>query len=490
LTENLPLSSNVSAPIRDTSKASPALLDAFARMAREDSSALVRLTLASTLQRLPPAQRPTVLAPLLAHAEDSGDHNLPLMLWCALLPLAEQADSTFEKLVAEARIPQVQRYGARRLAEDIDTAPQRLNTMLNAVAAQGSLASRQAVLDGLSDGLSGRRKAPKPADWDRVQSILATGGDALMLARVRDLSALFGDGRALEEIRAAALNPANSPAQRRAALQSLIEARGPGLRETCEQLLGVRELSVTAASGLALFDDPALADLILKQWPSLDGQERNPVMNALISRREWIPKVIAAVADGRVEKNRFGAYQIRQVRNYKDPALDRQLDTLLGETSATTGSDVAAKLANWKGRFKPAALAKADKANGRAVFQAACASCHKLNGEGGAIGPDLTGAARDNLDYLLENILTPNATVADEYRLVTLTLKDGRTLAGFVRARTARTLQVQTLTELVSIETVDVVKEERAAISLMPEGLLDALEAKQARDLMAYLMSK
>ncbi len=77
-----------------------------------------------------------------------------------------------------------------------------------------------------------------------------------------------------------------------------------------------------------------------------------------------------------------------------------------------------------------------------------------------------------------------------DVRMVTLTLKDGRTLSGFVRNRTARTLQLQTLTDSVSLETAEVTKEEKSTLSLMPEGLLDALDTKQSRDLIAYLMTK
>ncbi|MBL9209517.1 MAG: c-type cytochrome [Opitutaceae bacterium] len=490
LTDHLPLHANVFTPVAATSAVTPALLDTFARLAREDRSALVRLTLASTLQRLPLPQRLPVLGPLLGRAEDAGDHNLPLLLWCALLPLAEVRDDGFVRLIAAARIPIVQRYGARRLAEEITTAPQPLNTLLVTIATHGAPANHRALLEGLADGLSGQRKAPKPADWERVQTLLAAGADGPLLDRLRDLSALFGDGRALEQIRAAALNPANSLAQRRAALQSLIEAQGPGLRETCEQLLRVRELSVTAAGGLARFDDPALADLILREWPSLDGPERNPILNLLISRRAWAAKVIEAVAAGRIEASRFGAYQIRQIRNFKDPALDRQLDALRGAPARGTARDPAPDLTAWKARFSPATLAQADRASGRRVFESACAGCHQLNGTGGTLGPNLSGAARDNIDYLLENILTPNATVADEYRLVTLTLKDGRTLAGFVRGRTSQTVRVQTLTDLVTVATDEVVKEEQSSGSLMPAGLLEALDAPQARDLIAYLMTK
>jgi putative heme-binding domain-containing protein len=198
-----------------------------------------------------------------------------------------------------------------------------------------------------------------------------------------------------------------------------------------------------------------------------------------------VPHVLDAVADGRVERERINAPMIRQIRGYQDAALTARLETVLGKTAPASPN-----IARWKQSLTPAALAQADKASGRAVFQLACAACHKLHGQGGTIGPDLTGAARDNLDYLLENIVTPSAVVADEFRQVTLTLRDGRVLAGNVKGRTAQTLQLQTPAELLTLELAEIVKEEKSALSLMPEGLLEVLDPAKARDLIAYLMAK
>jgi putative heme-binding domain-containing protein len=80
--------------------------------------------------------------------------------------------------------------------------------------------------------------------------------------------------------------------------------------------------------------------------------------------------------------------------------------------------------------------------------------------------------------------------VADEYRLVTVTLKDGRVLAGNVKARTDRTLKLQSPTEAHTLELADIAKQETSPLSLMPEGLLDVLPPEKARDLIAYLMAK
>jgi len=90
---------------------------------------------------------------------------------------------------------------------------------------------------------------------------------------------------------------------------------------------------------------------------------------------------------------------------------------------------------------------KADLSRGRLVFNTVCAACHTLYGEGGKVGPDLTGGGRDILDYLLENIVDPSATVTADFRMSIVELKDGRVLNTLLAARTERTLTLKTMTE-------------------------------------------
>jgi len=91
------------------------LLKEFARMAREDKSPVVRLYLASALQRLPIEKRGEILEALLAHEEDAKDHNLPLMYWYAAEPLAGKDVATAAKLLAKTKIPQVREFITRRM---------------------------------------------------------------------------------------------------------------------------------------------------------------------------------------------------------------------------------------------------------------------------------------------------------------------------------------------------------------------------------------
>ena len=482
--------------MEDASHASPGAGEMFQRfvekelprLASSEKSALVRVTLASLLQKLPLAQRPALAQALLAHAEDAADHNQPLMLWYGIEPLAA-SDAGFVGLVAAARIPHVQRLAARRLAEDIDAAPRRVDALLAAIAEISPVPSRQAVLDGLADGLAGRRKVAKPASWSVAGPRLATGADETLRNRIRDLSALFGDSRALDQIKEAALDKDADLPRRRAALQALIDARADGLRAVCEQLLAVRGLSAVAASGLALSDDPAVADRLLAEWPDLYGAEKPPVLNALLSRPAWTMKLLDAIAAGQVRRTELGVAQARQIRALHNDALTQRLTDTWGAIQDTDDAAKQAAIQGWRQKLGPEAVKRADPAEGRKLYMQSCGACHTLYGAGGTIGPDLTGSGRQNLDYLLENILFPSAIVAPEFRQTTLTLKDGRSLSGVIRSRNNQAVVIQMIGETATVSLPDIGQQETSPLSLMPEGLLDTLTERQALDLVSYLMS-
>ena len=78
--------------------------------------------------------------------------------------------------------------------------------------------------------------------------------------------------------------------------------------------------------------------------------------------------------------------------------------------------------------------------------------------------------------------------VSADYRMSLLTLQDGRSLSGVIAQKNDRTLTLRTLTESLTLDLADIVKTETSPMSMMPEGLLLALQPGQVRDLIAYLM--
>src|SRR4030095_13727564 len=124
-------------------------------------------------------------------------------------------------------------------------------------------------------------------------------------------------------------------------------------------------------------------------------------------------------------------------------------------------------------------------------FNATCASCHKLHGEGQNIGPDLTGYERDNLDFLLLDIVDPSAAIREEYTNFELNSTDGLLLTGFITERAAQSVTIEDAQQGRSTVPKSRIKRLQASpASRMPEGLLDAFTDDQVRDLFAYLRTK
>jgi putative heme-binding domain-containing protein len=397
------------------------------------------------------------------------------------LPLADLASTAHV-----CRVPQVSKLIARRLAEASDKQPEPLNDLLAGAADMPD--GHGLIVAGMAEGLKGWRKAAKPAAWDKFVASIPPSETAALDA-VRQLNVLFGDGLALEAVRKIALDDKALTEQRRVALRALIEANEPHLRADCEKLLFVRGVAMEAIQGLTQFDDSAVAKKILSRYAQLYPHERPLAIQALVSRPKFAQELLKDMAEGKIAKADLGSLAVRQIRAFHDAALNAQLVAVWGETRETP-ADKLKLIVELKARHTPDSLAQADVAKGHALFVGVCGQCHKLFGEGGAIGPDLTGSGRRNLDYLLQNIVDPNAVVDAAYYLNTLTLKDGRVLSGIVGAQTERTLTLRSVGQETTLDRADIMKRDTQPISLMPEALLQAFSPEQQRDLLAYLMSE
>ena len=112
-----------------------------------------------------------------------------------------------------------------------------------------------------------------------------------------------------------------------------------------------------------------------------------------------------------------------------------------------------------------------------------------MQGEGGTIGPDLSGYGRNNLDYWLVNIVDPSAELREGYVNHRVETKDGRTLTGVVVDRSGGGVTLQSLSGEQTVLAQEEIEElEALAISLMPERLLEGLPEQHVRDLLTYII--
>jgi putative heme-binding domain-containing protein len=243
-----------------------------------------------------------------------------------------------------------------------------------------------------------------------------------------------------------------------------------------------------AVRALAEYDDAEIPDRLLAAYPGFNDEARQDLIQTLVSRPGWAMRLLDAVASGAVPRASLTAYSARQMEQLGDPALTARLKSLWGEIRSTD-AEKKEQIDRWRKSMRPGVLAKANLSTGRVVFQRLCAACHRLFDEGGAIGPDLTGSQRNNLDYLLENIIDPSAGVSRDFQLNTIRTSGGRVISGFVVAENKTALTVASLNERVTVPIAEIEDRQQSSQSMMPEGLLQSLTAAEIRDLIAYLGS-
>ncbi|WP_367871228.1 PVC-type heme-binding CxxCH protein [Luteolibacter sp. Populi] len=463
-------------------------ITALTQLATKEGSPAVRLALASGLQRLPLPARAGVAAPLLGHAEDAQDHNLPLMLWYGIEPLAGSHRAGLAGLAKTCAIPLVRNYIARRLAMDPADPEQAFDSLVqHAVPAPDEW--KRDLLAGLAKSLEGSGSPRSPASWPQLSEVLAKTGHPELVKLYRLIGTLYRDPAAIAANRAIAGDEGSGMEARKQALRSLTAIRDPGSLELAKNLIGKPGLTAQAIERLTLEEDTANAIFLIQRLSTLEDGDKTHATTALISRAAWASLLLDAIESGSLPGSVLTPFQVRQIRSLDAPALSSRITTLWGEVRDTSAGKAEA-LQQWKLYLTPKTLSRADKPKGKEAFRQLCASCHKMYGEGGMVGPELTGGGRDNLDYLLSNILDPGATVAKENQLSLVTLKDGRVLAGMIRAKGERSTEFQTLTEKVSLATEEITKIETLPNSLMPEGMIDSLPREQVRDLVAWLMDK
>jgi putative heme-binding domain-containing protein len=458
-----------------------AAMERMKSMALSDSSAVVRLYLSAAAQRLrggaPDEVRWQVLEALSRHGEDADDHNLPKMHWFALEPLVVQNSSRALALAKQSEIPMLTRYVARRLADE-----QAFPPLVRAVG-EASPAAIEQLLLGIRDSLEGRYDMKSPEGWAELYPRLrAAGGETARIAL--QLSQQFGDNIAAEAM-LVTLRDANAPLEdRRSALQGLAGRRREELRDVLVTLVDDPALRRDAIRAVASFDEEQLGVELLRRYSSFSEQEKQEIVHTMAARSVYGSQLTEAIERGDVPRRDVPAYVARLLRR----VVGNRFVDVWGPIDGLL-ADKESVFNKYRNLLTPSALGAGDAGNGRAIFQRSCAACHKMYGLGGNIGPDITGANRTNLEYLLGNILAPSDVIQDAYRMHIVLMDDGRIYSGIPAEENEQQLKLRIADQElpVTIAKSQIESREIAAVSMMPEGTIQNLSDREVIDLIAYL---
>ncbi|MBM3980409.1 MAG: DUF1080 domain-containing protein [Planctomycetes bacterium] len=467
----------------------------LAASATSDKSPVVRAALAGRIASLHNEAQVNVLAALLGRAEDATDHNLPYLYWYALEPICATRPTVGLHLAAHGKIPFVFESACRRVGA-LGT-PDALDLLAKGLAEQGGVRTdhaRIAYFRGLQEGVKGKRDLPAPKDWDRAFVEVMKCADAAIRQQALGLAATFGDKTALATLRKVLADAKADTAARLAALTALVDAKDAEMvnllldfvNNTEPPAAGIRG---AALRGLAAFDDSRTSGVIIAKYAAFSLAEKRDALATLASRASYAKELMSAIGAKKVPSTDVPAEIVRQLRGYGDATLDKQIADLWGIVRESP-AERKQLIAGWKKRLTASTAPAGDVNLGRTVFAKTCLNCHTLYGVGGKVGPEITGANRGNIDYLLENILDPSAVIPKEYTATRIVTTDDRNIVGIVKSEVNGVLTIQTERETITLAVKDIASRKASDLSMMPDDILKQVNEHEFRSLIAYLQTQ
>jgi putative membrane-bound dehydrogenase-like protein len=467
------------------------LLPILTEMAAKDEAPQVRLQLASTARRLTKQDTLPLLHNLMKHKEDAKDPVIPLMIWLAYEPrLAKQPQPALDwlkeyapgnALVTNDMVPRaMRRLAATNKADDLEACVAFIGNVTDSNV-------RRQALEGLLLALKNRQVTPPPS-WRKVFE-LTNDTDKRIQALALRLGVHFQEGIFIARSLAVARDSEKPIAARIDAIRNLALAHPPEGLKVLQGLVHAKdnvELRIEACRALASYDQLEVAHQVLSGWKSYPPALKAEAVNLLAGRKAWARELLLAVGKKTVARTDVTNNVILRILAFGDKKLNYQIETVWGRFRDTP-AELNALINKMRGQLYEG---KASFNRGKIVFDNQCAKCHKFDGRGSEVGPNLDGAARD-IEYLLINILDPNRVVGQPYYVHTVALKNGRIETGMLVAQDDSSITLKSENDVVQlilrkdIEGKIKIQEK----SIMPEGLANNMTAQEFRDLIRYTMA-
>ncbi|MCA9267091.1 MAG: c-type cytochrome, partial [Planctomycetales bacterium] len=447
---------------------SPALRDALCSLV-DDSDLGVRYQLAFTLGEFHGPRRDDALAALLLR--DAGDRWMRVAVGTSLrqgsgavlVRLMKDGPFVSSPSGREVVVEICSQIGRQQRADDVAA----LTRSLAALADDGDKPLAQAMLTALD---------AKEGTALRAQVDAATGGQAAAL-----LAQLVADAKSQ-------LSSNDLPVDKRVALIAQLRlGRFADVRATLDGLLAADQpepVQAATVDALATFDAPEVADLLIERWSTFTPTRRRQAGDVLFSRAAWIAKALRAVESQAIPLSEITPEHFERIDKRVDPALAERAAKLIQELqSASPRSEVVKSYAS-------ALDLHGDREAGRAAFARHCAACHKVEGKGYDVGPNLAAMRNRGAAAILVNVLDPNREVNPQYVNYVAVGKDGRTVSGLIAAETAGTVTLARGEGAAdTLLRVDIEQLKSTGVSLMPEGLEKQIDQQTMADLLAYLLT-
>lgn len=445
--------------------ASPAIRQQFVAMTA-DSELRVRYQLAFSLGEFPPSpDRTNALATLIK--KDAAD---PYFRAALLSSLGEGAGEMLTLLGRDAAFPEsnddrdfiaalATQIGKQQRPEDIALALKLLTDLAKA---------NSTLLPTIVQRLAARSGTPLAQ-----QIATATGGKAEQL-----MQALLAQSAQQAASEAAPLK------SRIAAVEQLRLGTFAAHRDLLASLLAPTvptDLQAAVLATLASYSAPEVVDLVLHHFAAFSPRLKAQATDLLFSRPAWALTLLAAMESGQVSTGELDPVRLKMLSSHKDDAIRTKATRLLASNQLSRRADV---VESYRGVLEM----PGDTARGKLVFTKICAACHRVQGVGSDLGPNLAAMKARGPEAILLNVLDPNREVNPQYLSYSLLTTDGRQLTGMIAAETATSVTLRRGDNATdTILRIDIDQLKSTGMSLMPEGMEKQLDRPALADLLEYL---
>ncbi|PXX22825.1 PVC-type heme-binding CxxCH protein [Arenibacter sp. ARW7G5Y1] len=443
-------------------------------LAKKEASPVVRRYLAGSLQRMVEKDRWGIISELVQYNEDADDPNIPMMLWYGLEPLVAKQPERALDMARQSKIPSLVQKIARRLVDG--------NKMEKLIANIGKKSDMQAeLLNGLLAGMEGNSDLREPSNWAATYKHLKLNPE--LSTRADEVAQGFGNAEIVEKMLVTLKDPNGDIDDKKRAIQGLASKQNLALQDIIPKLLEHSDLRSEVIKAIAFYETPDLGRVLFQKYESFNVAEKEEAIMTLASRPMYGRLLGNALKNGKISKSDIPAHVVLQLR----AVLGNGFVEIWGPIDDISQT-LQVEYRKYSALLTDDAISKASPSNGKGIFQRTCAMCHMLHGEGGEIGPDLTGSNRNNTTYLMSNILNPSGDVQDDYKLVVITTQNGRTYSGNIIGENDRNITLRVVgQDPVIINKSQILTKDISEKSMMPEGLLNNLTDKEVLDLIAYL---
>ena len=470
----------------DKNQVTDPLAKRLAQLATSEANVEVRSQLASTARRLPAAKGLPIVRQLLTHEEDLDEQRLPLLLWWAIESTSDAARDAVLALFKDSPLwdlPIVKKHLLHRVMRRYAQAGTRKDLLTCAALLKLSPdeARSQLLMRGFEEAYQGRAIAGLPAEL--IEAMAKVGGKSIALGMRQ------GQAEAIGKALAIVADPKGDNNERLQYIQIFGEIREPRSVAVLLEVVksGDDALRMAALTSLQPYNDAGIPAAVLPLYGKFNDDVRSVAQTLLVSRKPWALALAGAVEAGTIDPKTIPVDVVRKLTVHRDERLTSLIAKHWGTIDGATTGEMQQQIARFGGVIRDGA---GSPYPGKKLFVATCAKCHKLHGQGGQIGPDLTAYKRDDLPNMLVNIVNPSAEVREGFETFQVITTDGRAISGFLVERDNQVVVLRGIDGqniIVPHDQIDEMARDRK--SLMPENQLRDLTDQQVRDLMAYLRS-